>query len=126
MKILSSRIADCDFLVSINYLYITCICTAQAIQAHLATLHQAQHHTQQQQQQQQQRNLSTSSLQQILLNQNFGNAGRGSGKSGKLVTIIVPKIIYRGFRMNFLQWTSGNILTIGPLKSVAQLPLEGK
>ncbi|PNF25668.1 hypothetical protein B7P43_G00632 [Cryptotermes secundus] len=50
---------------------------AQTIQAHLATLHQAQHHTQQQQQ----RNLSASSLQQLLLNQNFGNAGRGSGKS---------------------------------------------
>ncbi|XP_069683292.1 eukaryotic translation initiation factor 4E transporter-like isoform X2 [Periplaneta americana] len=49
---------------------------AQALQAHLATLQQAQHHTQQQQ-----RNLSTPSLQQILLNQNFGNTGRGSGKS---------------------------------------------
>jgi len=64
------------------YITLCAICTAQAIQAHLATLQQTQHHTQQQQQQ---RNLSTSSLQQILLNQNFSNAGRGSGKSGEFV-----------------------------------------
>jgi hypothetical protein len=50
----------------------------------LATLQQAQHHTQQQQQQ---RNMPTPSLQQILLNQNFGNAGRGSGKSGKFIDL---------------------------------------
>lgn len=72
------------------------IYTAQTIQAHLATLHQAQHHTQQQQQ----RNLSTSSLQQILLNQNFRSAGRGSGKSGKLVVII----LFLKYNMEVSEW----------------------
>jgi hypothetical protein len=77
------------------------IYTAQTIQAHLATLHQPHHtHHHHQQQQQQQRNLPTPSLQQILLNQNFSNVGRGSGKSGKFVVVGLKNNILESLRIN--------------------------